>query len=113
MTHYVYFIQTTKERSPIKIGHAANVEKRMADLQAGNPHKLEIKIKIPFSSKLQAASTEKLFHKQGERHHRRLTGEWFYIEGSLAEFIGRAIAYREEMNTKDKRAKTSRRKPRS
>ena len=111
MEHYVYFIQSKKSNSPVKIGHSSNIEKRLEDLQVGNPYKLEVKVKLPFSSKMLAISTEKLFHREGEKNHQRLNGEWFYIRSSLVEFIGNAMAYKEEMNTKDRKSKTERRKP--
>ena len=72
--HQIYFIQAG-ERGPIKIGITNNVIKRLNDLQVANYKHLFVRYTIPFDSRLQAETFEKLMHRV---HHKQcIRGEWF------------------------------------
>ena len=74
--HYVYFIQQRFTKSkPIKIGSAKDVERRLGELQVGNPYELAVVAKLGPFSKREAEATERRLHEQCSRFHIR--GEWF------------------------------------
>lgn len=66
---FVYVIQPEGD-SPIKIGRAVDVRKRLAGLQTGNPRRLQLLYVVPGDNEL-----------EWQLHYRlrpsRLTGEWF------------------------------------
>ena len=75
-THYVYLIKSgTGKRAPIKIGVAAEPEKRILDLQVGNPSLLTLISKIKASSRKNAEHIEYTLHRYFGYAHIR--GEWF------------------------------------
>lgn len=71
-TYYVYMMSAGNF---IKIGHSANPEKRVEQMQTGNPHEIEIIALLPFDSKKQAHNEEKRLHFMLKKHNFR--GEWF------------------------------------
>ena len=71
----VYFIQCRDKNGPIKIGLAMDVEKRLAQLQVGNPYKLKVIASFYVDSKIKAQQIEKSLHKKFMKHSIR--GEWF------------------------------------
>ena len=88
---YVYFIQQDGNgRQPIKIGYSENVEKRVTDLQTGNPVKLSIRMKIPCDDKAQAVHIERILHRIAGKKYRSLEGEWFLIYGSWKSLLDAA-----------------------
>lgn len=73
---YVYFIKAGKnKRAPIKIGVAANIERRLNTLQTGNHLELFLIAAIKCDSKNHAYGLESMFHRMLKRH--RMRGEWF------------------------------------
>ena len=73
---FVYFIQAgTQRMGPIKIGYAANPEKRMVELQVGCPFTLTLLFKLPVKSEKHAQKVEAWYHDRFHRKHIR--GEWF------------------------------------
>jgi len=79
-TKYIYFIvetyhQKVKGDSCVKIGIARNPQKRLSELQTGNPKVLEVAITIGPMSEFQAAHCEAKFHTRFKKE--RLAGEWF------------------------------------
>lgn len=78
----VYFIQAGAG-GPIKIGLAADVAKRLAALQVGNPHKLSILGVI----RCDAADIEASLHRMYRAE--RLSGEWFNPTPDLLDVIKR------------------------
>ncbi len=79
-TKYIYFIvetyhQKVKGDSCVKIGIAHNPQKRLSELQTGNPKVLTVAITIGPMTEFQAAHCESKFHTRFEKH--RLAGEWF------------------------------------
>lgn len=72
---FVYFI-TDGEYT--KIGYAQDVDKRMLALQTGNPHKLELLLKLPFATEAEARETEVFLHKSLRPFS--ASGEWFKID---------------------------------
>jgi hypothetical protein len=77
----IYFI---KAKNTVKIGYSANPEKRIKELQTGNPEKLELLLTIPGNRETEAA-----FHTYFDRA--RLEGEWFRL-GSLGNIDSLKIA---------------------
>lgn len=71
---FVYFIQSG-ENGPIKIGVARNIEKRIEDLQIGNPCELHLLCTMPCDSKNHAFFRERQLHKIFSKQ--RIRGEWF------------------------------------
>lgn len=78
---YVYVLKAERDR-PIKVGYAANVITRMAELQTGNPRPLELLYVLPGDRDL-----EWQLHGVAEKMLTRLTGEWF-VGPDLSEFLG-------------------------
>jgi len=72
---YVYLIRSGRKKGAIKIGVASNIEKRISELQTGNPAELCLVASIPCSSRKHAYDIEKGLHKRLRRWHIR--GEWF------------------------------------
>jgi hypothetical protein len=66
----VYFIQSGGEGGPIKIGHAINVERRLASLQTASPQELTLLHAVDGGEKL-----ENDLHIMFYEHWIR--GEWF------------------------------------
>jgi hypothetical protein len=82
----VYFVEAAGRRM-VKIGYATNVNKRIRTLQIGSPDRLVLVHVMPGTRE-----TESLFHGRFQRYRAR--GEWFYIAGRLAQFLG----YHSEFN---------------
>lgn len=73
---YVYFIQSGNGKSaPVKIGLAKDIEKRISDLQVGNPQPLKLIASIPCRSRKHAEHLEGWLHRCFSNCHMR--GEWF------------------------------------
>lgn len=73
---YVYLIQSGKSSNPpVKIGVAREPERRILELQIGNPYLLTLIGKIPAKSRSHAEHLESRLHKYFSRYHIR--GEWF------------------------------------
>ena len=72
---HVYFIRSGK-KGDIKIGKSNDPEKRMAELQTGNPKILRLIATIPCKSEQEAFDLEKALHKTFKS--RWLHGEWFH-----------------------------------
>ena len=76
---YVYFISSGKgKKAPIKIGVSKNIDKRIDELQTGNPNKLHL------LSAIECTSIKRAYNLEGYLHHKlrrfRLVGEWFRRE---------------------------------
>jgi len=86
---YVYIIQSgTKMKSPIKIGMSDDPEKRIKQLQTGNPQVLRIIISIKCNSREHAFELEKTLHRMLERNN--ILNEWFSVrKKSVFETINR------------------------
>lgn len=78
----IYFI--TAGNKHVKIGYSANPEKRLKELQTGNPLKLKLVTTIPGSYE-----TEKALHLYFTRNKRE--GEWFHLTGELGNCLKAAI----------------------
>ena len=87
--YYVYFIQQGGGgNQPIKIGISDDPDRRLVDLQTGNPTVLKIQLAIPFESRDQAFRAERTFHRTATfGRHKSHSGEWFTIIGSWEKFI--------------------------
>lgn len=74
----IYFIKAEKF---VKIGLTSRkVETRVADMQTGNAHQIEILLTLPGNK-----SFETFLHKLLKEHHFR--GEWFHFKKELEVFI--------------------------
>jgi hypothetical protein len=71
----------------VKIGFALDVNKRIKTLQTGCPDRLVLVHVLPGDRE-----TETLLHGRFNRY--RAAGEWFYVAGRLAKFLG----YHSEFN---------------
>ena len=69
MPNFVYFIQEG-QRGPVKIGRAVDPERRIRQLQTGNPTTLGLRHVLPGGPKLESA-----LHRRFEPA--RIRGEWF------------------------------------
>ena len=78
---FLYVIQA-KETHYIKIGFTQDVERRLADLQPGCPHELQVLCLILCEN---APAVERLLHKHFAASHIR--GEWF----ALPEHVPQAL----------------------
>lgn len=76
---FIYVICENEKTGPIKIGISKRPNKRINDLQIGNPRKL--KMHANFSCK-NPHLFEKYFHKIFSKHH--LVGEWFDLDPKKA-----------------------------
>ena len=86
----VYVIQCAiDERGPVKIGHAADPEWRLANLQSGNPWPLVLLAASPQLSKTAAIDIEEQLHE--EFQHLRIRGEWFRWSEEIATLPGRLV----------------------
>lgn len=77
---FVYFVQS--HDGYIKIGRASNVERRITELQSGQPHPLRILLVL--SGK---ASLEFELHARFAHLRVRDNGEWFVAGRELLDFI--------------------------
>lgn len=78
-TGYVYFIQSING-GPIKIGSAFNVQRRLKQLQTGNPDML-----ILLHATTGGKRFEFFLHSKFEKYNKR--DEWFYPEDEILKFI--------------------------
>jgi hypothetical protein len=67
--NFVYFVQEG-DRGPVKIGRAVDPERRVRDLQTGNPTQLELRHVLPGASDLEGA-----LHRRFEPA--LIRGEWY------------------------------------
>ena len=70
----MYFVGIKERPHLFKIGKSNNCERRLKQLQTGNPHELYIARIIPHSKPFELESS---LHKYFASRRRR--GEWFYI----------------------------------
>lgn len=78
---FVYFIQQGSD-GPIKIGLAANPEKRLGTLQSGNPDRLYVRAII------RTAEPKKLeIDLHGLFRQHRVGGEWFQPTAELLAYM--------------------------
>ena len=82
---YLYIIKEVGKRPPVKVGVSANVEKRLATLQTGNPRKLTLIAKIDMGSSKKAYAAEALIHNRFLEQH--IHGEWFNYKLRLKRVI--------------------------
>lgn len=81
---YIYVLQT-KPGSPVKIGTAKNVRRRIATLQCGNENQLRLLLCFPGSE-----PEEHRIHRA--LHRSRVRGEWFGGP-AITDFLERAADY--------------------
>lgn len=76
---FVYIIRSGSGFSaPVKIGVSDVPENRIKELQTGNPYRLFLIAKLPFSSRADAFEVEKYLHNQLTLT--KLCGEWFKMD---------------------------------
>lgn len=73
---FVYVIECRSSKPyPVKIGVSTNPEKRIAELQTGNPYPLILIASIPFNLRKTAYEFESFAHKGNKKSS--VGGEWF------------------------------------
>ena len=75
--NHLYFVQCGEY---VKIGIAADVRKRVRDMEMHNPYEMKILHVMPGKRK-----EEKELHKRFATYRRR--NEWFWFEGELREYV--------------------------
>lgn len=61
-------------RGPVKVGISSDPQRRVFQLQSGNPHELQLVYAFLVPSRELAASIERCFHETTDN---RMVGEWF------------------------------------
>jgi predicted GIY-YIG superfamily endonuclease len=75
---FVYILKAgSKAKSPIKVGVASNIQKRIKQLQTGNPHEIVLVMHFVCDSRNHAFRLEKTIHDMLKGQ--RLFGEWFSV----------------------------------
>jgi len=90
---YVYFIRSGK-KGAIKIGKSNNPEKRVKELQTGNPYKLYLIAFIHCETEEGAIKLERKIHRLFKK--RRMIGEWFHPHINLKDVTEIKFKKREE-----------------
>jgi Meiotically up-regulated gene 113 len=95
---YLYIIAATND-GPCKIGRARDVQKRLGQLQTGNPQKLRIieTFKLRGSSLL----AESLCHWVLEKHKTPSLTEWFDVDANEAKLVVKTITRKVAAVNKD------------
>lgn len=75
---YVYFVSDSRA---IKIGKAVNPDKRLLELQTGNPNALKILYLIPCKTQKSAHDIESFLHRVYKMF--KMEGEWFDLIGRI------------------------------
>jgi hypothetical protein len=77
---YLYFMRSgSGNNDPVKIGVATNPEKRIYELQTGNPQPIRLLAKIKLPSRACAYDLESWLHRRFS--HAKMNGEWFVSRG--------------------------------
>jgi hypothetical protein len=77
----VYFLQQG-ETDRVKIGFSCRINGRISNLRSSNPDKLTLLATVSG-----ARDAEARLHKRFSRY--RITGEWYRLEGKLAEYVAK------------------------
>ncbi|MCP5076829.1 MAG: GIY-YIG nuclease family protein [Psychromonas sp.] len=76
---YVYLIQSgTSRKAPVKIGMSDNPEKRIKQLQTGNPEMLRLIMSIKCNSREHAYNLESTLHTLMAK--KSIINEWFFLD---------------------------------
>ena len=71
----------------MKIGYSDDPDRRLKELQTGNPYKIKICFALPCATKKDAVRMEANLHRLVTAKYRRLCGEWFLIYGDIIKLI--------------------------
>lgn len=82
---FVYFVQSGSG-GPIKIGWSQDVDRRMAELQVGNAHRLIFLGKIAGRMEDESATHAKFAHL-------RMEGEWFRDAPEVHDYVREAVDF--------------------
>lgn len=82
MTQYLYLI---KSQNFCKIGITSNLTDRLVNLQAGNPHKIDLVSCYEFPDMYTSYRVEQKFHKILSQYHVR--GEWFELDDIALDLV--------------------------
>lgn len=95
---YIYLIKSgTGKNAPIKIGIASSPDKRILELQVGNPKLLTLVCKVKASSRKHAEHLEYSLHQYFKHSHIR--GEWF--KGKNINLVKAFASINESLNYDD------------
>jgi len=78
----VYILTQVRDRRYFKIGYAKNIEKRLIDLQTGNPDELSIILTLDGGQK-----EETILHRKFYTQRIRRNSEWFNLLGEDLLFL--------------------------
>ncbi len=78
----VYIICYEGGIPPVKVGIASKIERRLDQIQVGNPNKVILYQSFSCPNRIMASSIEEEFHKKMDE--KRIRGEWFNISPSEA-----------------------------
>ena len=95
---FVYVVRAgTGSRSPIKVGVADDVQKRMKQLQTGNPKELILVMHFECDDRAHAFRLEKTIHDilKGQR----LWGEWFSVSKSKVMKLLNSMGNRDDIDS--------------
>jgi hypothetical protein len=85
ITGMIYCIGLNQDfESPIKFGFATNVDKRLSQIQSGNPYTLYVLTAIPGNEEC-----EKVIHKYFEKYKVRQSGEWYWPSHKIRRIVSR------------------------
>lgn len=90
---YVYCIVTDTNPPLLKVGKAADVQRRLSELQTGCPHDLSIAASLKCKSEAHAFAVEQAAHEYLAASRKR--GEWFLMHQkptALIDFLNGAYA---------------------
>jgi len=90
--YYIYFLKSGKY---VKIGLSASIEKRITDLQTGNPVELELLCKYVVNSKY----AESRLHQKFREDH--TLNEWFYLSENIKNYIEEILKNERMKNEKE------------
>lgn len=84
---YVYIIKQSDNKL-VKIGRTQDIERRLRDLQSGNPYLLSVVYKFKCKSLAESVWLEESMHKYLKNYHAKLGGgtEWFKI-GAVGQLV--------------------------
>lgn len=79
------FVYVMRSGKYYKIGWAVDPEKRMKEMQVGNPKKIRIIGRFPVSTHKKARKLEAAIHQKFKHQHHR--GEWYRLKEKDLEFF--------------------------
>ena len=80
MSQYIYIIRDIINKNFYKIGISKEPQKRIFNLQTGNPNKLKLIFELIVNKNINSRDVEKVIHTYLKEQNMLISGEWFKIE---------------------------------